>query len=102
MVAPDVQRLAAVVVEDQVVFTLTALCRASGADDEQVRALVIEGVLLPSGQRPDEWRFEGQALRRTRTALRLARDLELGFPALAVVMDLLAEVEHLRARLRRG
>ncbi len=102
MVAPDVQRLAAVVVEDQVVFTLTALCRASGAEDEQVRALVFEGVLLPSGQRPDEWRFEGHALRRTRTALRLARDLELGFPALAVVMDLLAEVEHLRARLRRG
>ncbi len=90
-----------IVVEEQVVFTLRALCRASGAQAAQVDALVGEGVLLPLGQRPYGWRFTGDALPRTLRALRLARDLDLGLPGLALVMELLSEIEVLRARLRR-
>jgi chaperone modulatory protein CbpM len=90
-----------VVVEEHVVFTLTALCQASGADAEQVDALVGEGLLQPTGQGPQDWRFSGDALPQTRKALRLARDLELGLPGVAIVLDLLAEIETLRSRLRR-
>jgi chaperone modulatory protein CbpM len=90
-----------VVVEEHVVFTLIALCQASGADAEQVDALVGEGLLQPTGQGPQDWRFSGEALPQTRKALRLARDLELGLPGVAIVLDLLAEIETLRSRLRR-
>lgn len=90
-----------IVVEEHVVFTFTALCRASGADPEQLQALVGEGLLNPTGQGPDDWQFSGNALPRARTALRLARDLELGLPGAAIVMDLLAEIEILRSSLRR-
>ena len=82
-------------------FTLVTLCQASGAGLEQVQALVDEGLPQPVGQRPEEWHFGGDALPLTRRAPRPARDLGLGMPGVALVMDLLSEIDSLRARLRR-
>jgi chaperone modulatory protein CbpM len=86
------------VVEEQVVFSFTALCRASGADHSDVLALVTEGLLQPSGSGPDDWQFNGLSLRSARSALRMARELELSLHAAAIVMELLAEIEVLKAR----
>jgi chaperone modulatory protein CbpM len=98
----DVPTSATLVVEEQVWFDLPSLCRASGADADQLQALVGEGLLQPTGPGPDGWRFAGDALPRARRALRLARDLELELPAVALVMALLAEIDHLRSGLRCG
>ena len=86
-----------VVVEEQLSFTLAALCQATGAGMEQVQGLVDEGVLRPSGQGVDGWRFGGEAMPHARRALRLARDFGLDLAALGLVMDLLAEIDRLRA-----
>lgn len=88
-------------VEDEVQFTLVELCRACAADTEQVIALVDEGVLTPSGAAAHEWRFGGAALRRARAALRLTRDLNLNAAGTALVLDLLDQIEALRAQIRR-
>ena len=95
-------RLRAEVVEEVVEFTLVELSQACNATPAQVAALVAEGVLAPAGQTGDDWRFAGTALRRARLALRLARDLELNPPALALVLDMLDETTSLRARLARS
>jgi chaperone modulatory protein CbpM len=91
----------AVIIDAHVSFTVLTLCQASGASREQVHALVSEGLLQPYGLHPGDWRFSGEALSQTRKALRLARDLALDLAGVALVMDLLAEIERLRARLRR-
>lgn len=88
------------VVEEQVFFTFTALCKATGADDGQLRALVAEGLLEPIGDGPEDWQFNGPSLLRVRNALRLTRELQLNLHAAAIVMDLLAEIELLKARTR--
>lgn len=90
-----------VVVEDEVRFTLVELSRACHADSLQLAALVNEGVLTPSGGDERNWQFDGSALRRARTALRLSRDLELSAADTAFVLDLLDEIESLKSRLRR-
>ena len=90
----------AVIVEEHCSFTLPSLCHASGARTEQVRALVGEGVLHPTGLDPTDWQFAGDALARTRRALRLARDLELGMAGVALVLDLLVEIDDLRIQLQ--
>ncbi len=90
-----------VVVEEDVQFTLVELSRACRADVEQLVALVVEGVLTPSGDAAPRWRFSGVTLRRARVALRLKRDLELNAASTALVLDLLDEIEALRSRLRR-
>ena len=91
-----------IVVEDSLFFTLADLCRACGAERSQVLALVDEGVLQPVGNGPQDWRFGGPSLRTARTATRLLRDLELGIAGVALVIELLAEVEALRAQLRQA
>jgi chaperone modulatory protein CbpM len=91
-----------VLVEGHMSFTLVTLCQAVGAAPQQVHALVDEGLLRPTGQGPADWGFSGDALQRTRVALRLSRDFELGAPGVVLVMDLLAQIETLRTRLRCG
>jgi chaperone modulatory protein CbpM len=88
-----------IVVEEDVRFTLVELCRACGAERTQLLALVDEGVLDPAGGGPEDWVFSGSALLR---ALRLVRDLEVSVAGAALVLDLLDEIETLRARLRRA
>jgi len=53
-------------------------------------------VLEPQGDTPLDWRFSGDAMRRTRLALRLSRDLDINPPGLALVLDLLDEIARLR------
>ena len=90
-----------IVVEEELVFSLSALCQATGASPAQVVGLVDEGVLQPAGATPQQWVFSGPSLRATRTALRLSTDLELGPAGAALVLELLDEIDTLKARLRR-
>jgi chaperone modulatory protein CbpM len=92
----------ATIVEQDLSFSYTELCLACAGQADQLLALVDEGVLDPLGCGPQDWVFQGAALQRARTALRLQRDLQLGIEGAALVLELLDEIEALRARLRRA
>ena len=89
------------VVEEDLQLTLVELSRACRAPEEQIHVWVVEGVLEPVGRLPQEWRFEGAALRRARLAWRLTQDLEINPPGVALALDLLDEIAALRAGVRR-
>ena len=89
-------------VEEEIQLTLEDLCRACSAPEEQVTVWVLEGVLEPSGEKPQDWRFAGQSLHRARLASRLTHDLELNAAGVALALDLLDEIAALRARLERA
>ena len=89
------------VVEEDLHLTLVELSRACRAPEAQIHVWVVEGVLAPLGQQPDEWRFVGASLRRARLAWRLTQDLEVNAPGVALALDLLDEIATLRAGLRR-
>lgn len=90
------------IVEEELSFTLVDLSRVCRVETSRLVALVEEGVLQPAGKAPEEWRFGGTALRRAQQALRLGRDLELSAAGTALVLDLLDEIDTLKARLRRA
>ena len=89
------------VVEEEVRLTLVELSRACRVTEERILGWVGEGVLEPQGSSPEEWRFAGVSLRRTRVAVRLTRDLELNPPGVALALELLDEIDALRAQLQR-
>ena len=89
------------IVEEEIHLTLVELCHACNASEESVTAWVVEGVLEPAGETPQDWRFTGQSLRRARLALALARDLEINPPGIALALDLLDEIAELQAKLQR-
>lgn len=76
-------------------LTLADLCRICGGDAAQTIALIDEGVIVAcAGQE-----FPIASLRRLRTALRLHRELQLNAAGAALAVDLLEQIERLRARV---
>ena len=90
------------VVEQDLEFTLADLCRACAAEPSTMIELVEEGLLQPAGAGPADWQFDERALPRARTAVRLAADLRLSVGATVLVVELLDEIQTLRARLHRA
>ena len=62
-------------------------------------ALVDEGLISPEGNVPEHWRFSGMQLRRARVAVRLQRDLGVNTAGAALALQLLEEIDVLRAQL---
>ncbi|CDS49362.1 Bacterial regulatory proteins, MerR family [Polaromonas sp. CG9_12] len=93
--------LTGLILEDQSELRLDDLCRACTAQAERIVELVEEGLLTPAGTAPGEWRFTGVHLHRARVALRLERDLGVNLAGAALALELLDELEVLRARVLR-
>lgn len=88
------------ILEEQQDLTLDILCRACSTEVEQLLELVDEGVIVPTGDAPEVWRFTGVHLRRARIAVHLQRDLGVNPAGAALALQLMEEREELRARLR--
>ena len=93
--------IAGVVLSEQETVTLDELAGLCTVETRWVVELVEQGVLEPLARPTGEWHFAATALGRVRTAERLHRDLELDAAGIALALDLLDEIESLRARLRR-
>ncbi len=89
------------VLEEEVELTLVELCRICRLPSERLLELVEQGIVEPLGRDPEHWRFRGASVRRVRCALRLERDLGVNFAGAALALELLEELESLRARLER-
>ena len=80
---------------------LDELARACGVEVHFVRELVDEGLLHPASTEPT-WRFGGDELARARRIRRLQLDFDASLQSVAVIVQLLDELDDLRARLRRA
>lgn len=85
---------------DNGVFTLAEISRACDVHADWVIALVDEGILEPRGRNSRQWQFSGLCLRRAKTVRRLQRDLGVNLAGAAVAIELMEEMDRLRARLK--
>jgi len=81
-------------------LTLGQLCRACGVHADWIISLVEEGIIEPQGEDIRLWRFSGASLVRARIALRIQRDLGVNLAGIALVLDLIEELEGLRAHMK--
>lgn len=80
-------------------LTFEELCSASQASPEFILELIAYGTIEPQGNSPMVWRFHAEHLRVIRMAIHLHHDLEINQAGIALAMDLIAEIDALRARL---
>lgn len=90
-----------VCLSDEHALELEAFAAACGIEAEFVRQLVDEGLVQPVALQP-AWRFGGEAIARVRRICRLQRDFEANLQSVAVMLDLIDEIERLRAQLQRA
>jgi chaperone modulatory protein CbpM len=88
-------------VDTATLCTVEELCLACSVDANWITELVEHGVIEPIDGIGADWRFTSLAIVRVAKARRLELDLNLNPPGLAVVLDLLDEIDDLRAQLRR-
>ena len=90
-----------VCLNDANALDLEAFAAACGTEVEFVRLLVDEGLVQPVVDQPT-WRFGGEELARVRRIRRLQRDFEANLQSVAVMLELIDEIERLRAQLKRA
>lgn len=87
--------------EEAAELSLDQLCYACELSEQEICELVEEGVIDPMGPEPAHWRFHAVSLRRIRISRNLQKELGVNAPGAALALDLLEELEELRARLKR-
>ncbi len=88
------------IAEQQTIFTLEAISKTCAVQTTFVMALIEEGVVTPyQGHESTEWKFTSSHLRSISIAARLQRDLGINTAGAALVLQLLDEIETLRAHI---
>ncbi len=80
-------------------ITITELAYCSGCSAEAIVELLEHDLLHPVASSPEP-RFPVEAVGRVRRIRRIEMELEVGYPAMALVLDLLDRLEALERRLK--
>ena len=80
---------------------LEAFARACGVEQAFIRTLVEEELIRPGVGGP-AWHFSGAEMARVRRIRRLQHAFEANLQSVAVMLELLDEIDDLRAALRRA
>ena len=81
-------------------LTLMEVSRSCAVQVSFLLELIEEGVIAPvAGSEPTSWRLTGTQLRHVAVASRLQRDLGVNLAGAALVLQLLDEIETLRAQI---
>jgi len=89
------------IVENETRLSLQQLCDTCSVETEYIITLVNQGCIEPVGVEQSHWRFSGISIRRVQKAKRLQQDLGINPAGVALVIDLIEEIERLRSKLNR-
>ena len=101
MTEHDTNALSGHIFDETTEITIVELCDVCSIEITLVDELVDEGILEPVGGAREQRRFPYSSVRRARTVVHLRRDLGLNLAGAALALDLLDQIENLRAQLRR-
>jgi chaperone modulatory protein CbpM len=87
------------IIENEKRLTLRQLCDVCAVRAEYIIELVDEGFIEPSGVKKSHWCFSGVSIKRVQKARRLQQDLGINLAGVALAVELIDEIERLRARL---
>ncbi|MDH4041165.1 MAG: chaperone modulatory protein CbpM [Gammaproteobacteria bacterium] len=82
-------------------LTLGELTQSVRLSTETVITIVECGIVDPRGEQPQQWLFEPQMVTMVQRACRLQRDLELDWPAVALALELIEDLQQLREENQR-
>lgn len=87
------------VIDEHTLFDLNRFAQVCGQNPEWILQL-IEYDILTQPQSKTHYQFAGQDVLRARRAYRLQRDFDASLSAVAVMLDLIDEVQQLRRQVK--
>ena len=97
----ETHTLTGIVFDESTEISIVELCQVCSVDRQTVTELIAEGI-LEADETEGEPRLPYASVRRTRTVLRLQRDLCVNLAGAALALELLDRIEALRAQLRNA
>lgn len=85
--------------EEWFYLSLAEVSSSFGVSKELVLEIINEGIISVQMDEKKQWRFDNEALSHIHTVVCLNRDLGVNVAGAGLVLDLLKEIEHLRAQL---
>ena len=89
-----------ILIESDTPLDIDELSQAIRLDQGVIIEMVEYHLIEPEGESPDTWQFDDICLKRAKTAASFYRDLEINWPGVAMVLDLLERIETLEQKLR--
>ena len=86
--------------EQRPIFNLSRFSQACGQSQEWILQLIEYDILARPTQSEKERHFSEADLERAQQAYRLQRDFNASFPAVAMMLDLIEEVQQLRREVK--
>lgn len=88
-------------IDESTRYRMDQFCEVCGVHHSVVNELVREGVIHPENDQGDSLVFSYRAVKRFKRAYRLQRDLDLNMSGVVVSVDLLEEIDRLKAEVSR-
>ena len=89
------------VLSEDLRLALEDICEICGLTESKIRAYVEEGVVDVHGDDVKLWRFSEVSIVQFQKARRLEQDLRLNPAGVALVLDLMSQIDELKNQLRR-
>lgn len=80
-------------------YSLNELCELCDVQTDIIIEMIAYSIIEPMGKAEKKWLFNEVALVKVQTALRLQRDLQINLSGLALVLDLIEELDELRNKV---
>lgn len=93
------KELTVVALEANPEVSLDELCEMCQITTSYICELVEYGTLEPKGVSIDAWRFDTSHLQRIQRVLRLQHDLEINLAGAALAIDLMDQIDQLKAQV---
>jgi len=95
----DTDRSDDLYIEEHFTLSITEVCHSLGIQKQWILEVLEEGIIQPvSSGGTSSPQFDQSAIRRLRTSICLQRDLGINLSGIALILDLLDELEELRRK----
>lgn len=81
---------------DETPLSFDELCERIGVSPEYIDEFIAYEIVKPSSEQDEEIVFDAEQLRRLKAAIRLKHELEVNMQGIAIILDLLEEMDSLR------
>lgn len=78
-------------------LSMKEVCQMADITTEALIEIVEQGIVDASGEAPESWSFGARAVSIAKKAVRLHNDLDIDWAGIALALELLDEMEQLRA-----
>jgi chaperone modulatory protein CbpM len=90
------------VVTHELSVSFPELCEAANMSPDYLSELIAYNIIKPlTGKSPEDWKFSSNSIKVVNKAIRLHQDLEIEWADIALVVDLLDEIDQLESENRQ-